>query len=384
MTSRERMLAAYRNQQPDCVPVSPELWYDVPLLVSGVPFEEVCLGHHPLWKIQLQAHDYFGSDAWIVPFPGASAAAPETETTSRWIDRDTLEIACTFHTSGGPLRRVTRNTGSYYDWAIEHPVKELLADMPRYEEVVLADPRQCDFSEIREAIAGTGEKGLVTAFVGKLFFDLIASACEGESTRAVYHFVDHRDYLASLHRRYLAYMEEMARAVIEATRPEVIFVENGYSSIGIINPALYREWDVPVIEVVSRVAKAHDVLLHVHQHGPMLEVIPDLIAAGVDLIDPLERPPSGDIADLAAVKQRYGHRIALRGNIHSHEVLLRGTPADVEAQVRECLAAAGQDGGYILATGDGAIVGTPFANIQAMVDAGRRYGQYPLAAGPGV
>jgi hypothetical protein len=37
--------------------------------------------------------------------------------------------------------------------------------------------------------------GIVTAFVGKLFFDLIAAAREGESTQAIYDFEDHHEYL---------------------------------------------------------------------------------------------------------------------------------------------------------------------------------------------
>jgi uroporphyrinogen-III decarboxylase len=45
--------------------------------------------------------------------------------------------------------------------------------------------------------------------------------------------------------------------------------------------------------------------------------------------------------------------------------------------VRESIAGAGPGGGYILATGDGTIVGTPFENIEMMVEAGRKYGQYP-------
>jgi hypothetical protein len=377
MTSKERMLTAYRNEVPDCVPVSPELWYDIPLLVSGVPYEEVCLGNHPLWQIQLQAHEHFGSDAWIVPFPGRSAAGPEATVESHHLDKDTLEIRYTFHTSRGDLARVTRNTDSYYDWAVEHPVKDFLRDMPGWEEVVLADPRQCNLTEIREALAGTGEQGLVTAYVGKLFYDVIASAREGASTQALYDLFDYREYLQDLQARYVEFMREMAAYILAETDPDVLFVENGYSSIGIISPALYREWDVPVIQAVSEVAKQHGKLLHVHQHGPAREVLGDLVEAGVDLVDPLERPPSGDVADLGAVKREWGSRLALRGNIDAHNVLLRGTPQDVENQVKECLAAAAPGGGYILATGDGTIVGTPFRNVEAMVEAGRKYGKYP-------
>ncbi len=103
----------------------------------------------------------------------------------------------------------------------------------------------------------------------------------------------------------------------------------------------------------------------------------DLADAGVDLVDPLERPPGGDVDGPRRGEARARRTgIALRGNIHAHEVLLRGTPADVERQVRECIEAAAAGGGYVLATGDGAILGTPFENIDAMVAAGIRWGGY--------
>lgn len=376
MTSRERMLTAYRRRVPDRVPVSPELWYDIPLAVTGVPFEEVALGAHPLWQVQLAAHRRFGTDAWIVGFPGALAAAPEVATSTHRIGGAELEIRSSWRTSTGTLFRRTRNTPGYYDWAIESPVKDLRRDLPGWCEVALADPRTADLADLRAAIAGTGEDGLVTAFVGKLYFDFVASAREGGSTQAVFDFADDGTFLAGYHDRYVAWMTGMAETILAGTGARVLFIENGYASLGIESPALYRRWDLPVIAAVARVAHARGALLHVHQHGPSTAVLGDLADAGVDLVDPLERPPGGDVTDLAAVKRRHGDRLALRGNIHAHEVLLRGTTVDVERQVRECIEAAASGGGYILATGDGAILGTPFKNLDAMAEAGKRWGGY--------
>jgi uroporphyrinogen decarboxylase len=370
------MLAAYEKRVPDRVPVSPELWYDIPLAISRAPFEEVSLGALPLWRIQLAAHRHFGTDAWIVGFPGASRSAPQAKVGTRRIDPLTLEIRSTWETSTESLTRVTRNTPGYYDWAVESPVKDLLRDMPGWAEVALPRPESCDLSDLRAAIEGTGEDGLVTAFVGKLFFDFVASAREGGSTEAVFDFADHEGFLRDLHARYVEWMAGMARAILRATRARVLFIENGYSSLGIESPSMYRAWDLPVVRAVAAAAREQGALLHVHQHGPSLAVIGALAEAGADLVDPLERPPSGDITDLGIVKLLHGRDIALRGNIHTHEVLLRGTPRDVEAQVRECIDAAAGGGGYILATGDGAILGTPFENIEAMVEAGRNYGRY--------
>lgn len=376
MTGRERMLAAYRRQVPDRVPVSPELWYDIPLAVTGVSFEEVALGSYPLWRIQLAAHRRFGTDAWIVGFPGALAGSPPAATATLRVAPDELEIRTSWRTSSGTLVRRTRNTPGYYDWAIESPVKDLRRDLHGWCEVALADPRTADLADLRAAIAGTGEDGLVTAFVGKLFFDFVASSREGGSTQAVFDFADETAYLEGFHGRYVAWMEAMAGHLLASTDARVLFIENGYASLGIESPALYRRWDLPVIAAVARVAHAHGALLHVHQHGPSRAVLGDLAAAGVDLVDPLERPPGGDVTDLAAVKRAHGGRLALRGNVHAHEVLLRGTTEDVERQVRECLEAAAPGGGYILATGDGAILGTPFENLDAMASAGKRWGGY--------
>jgi len=43
---------------------------------------------------------------------------------------------------------------------------------------------------------------------------------------------------------------------------------------------------------------------------------------GLTVIDPLEIPPMGD-CDLAALKQLYGRKIVLKGNLHTTEVMLR-------------------------------------------------------------
>ena len=54
--------------------------------------------------------------------------------------------------------------------------------------------------------------------------------------------------------------------------------------------------------------------------------------------------------DIQSVKQRYGDRVALAGNIFMRD-LVHKSPADIEAQVRFRLETIGARGGYIVATG---------------------------------
>ncbi len=97
--------------------------------------------------------------------------------------------------------------------------------------------------------------------------------------------------------------------------------------------------------------------------------------ASFNIIEPLEKPPSGDV-DLAETKQRFGDRVALKGNLLTSGNLLHGTPENVEQEVIETLKAAGTGGGFILSSGDQVGGNTPLENLQAMIAAGKKYGRY--------
>ena len=95
----------------------------------------------------------------------------------------------------------------------------------------------------------------------------------------------------------------------------------------------------------------------------------------VDGFDALECPPTGDI-DLAELKQTLGKKISLRGNVNSITVMLEGTPEDVRQDVKRCMDAAKENGGFILGVGDQTPYATPEENLYAFVEAGREFGAY--------
>ena len=79
---------------------------------------------------------------------------------------------------------------------------------------------------------------------------------------------------------------------------------------------------------------------------------------------------------LAELKQAYGDRIVLKGNLHTTEVMLRGTVADVMAASRKAIDDAAAGGRFILSTGDQCGRDTPDENLLAMVETARTYGRY--------
>jgi uroporphyrinogen decarboxylase len=95
----------------------------------------------------------------------------------------------------------------------------------------------------------------------------------------------------------------------------------------------------------------------------------------VDVIEPLEEPPGGDV-DIAEYKKRYGDRICLKGNINTFEFMLTASPSQVEEKAKRLIDDCAAGGGFVLSTGDQCGRDTPDANIFKLVEVAKTYGAY--------
>ena len=78
--------------------------------------------------------------------------------------------------------------------------------------------------------------------------------------------------------------------------------------------------------------------------------------------------------DLRWVKENYGSRFCIIGNIDSSRTLPFGTPEDVAAEAKEAIDIAAPGGGYILASDHSLHDGIPVENILALRQVGMEYG----------
>jgi uroporphyrinogen decarboxylase len=139
---------------------------------------------------------------------------------------------------------------------------------------------------------------------------------------------------------------------------------------------IFRKIAFPAVQRAIELATEAGIPTHVHSCGPENELV-RIFAEETDLtvIDPLERPPMGD-CDLAELKRLYGHTIVLKGNLHTTEVMLRGSVDDVVSASKQAIDDAAAGGRFILSTGDQCGRDTPEENIRAMVETARTYGRY--------
>ncbi|HJN14644.1 MAG TPA: uroporphyrinogen decarboxylase family protein, partial [Armatimonadota bacterium] len=150
----------------------------------------------------------------------------------------------------------------------------------------------------------------------------------------------------------------------------------GGKSGTLFSPDYLRREAFPRLKREIEPLKQAGIKVIVHSDGDIAEILDDLLAIGVDGINPLEVSAG---MDLAAVRKRYGRNLVLVGNVDAAYALPFGGPAEVEADVKRCLRDAADGGGYFLDTSAGEIMASvPVENVLAMFDAVREHGQYPI------
>jgi len=110
-----------------------------------------------------------------------------------------------------------------------------------------------------------------------------------------------------------------------------------------------------------------------HSDGNLNLILDDL-ASIVDGLHSLDPTAGMNIED---VKLRYGDRLVLIGNV-AVDNLCRKMKEEIVEETKECLRRAAPGGGYILSSSNSWYTDTKLENCLAMVDAGRRYGAYPM------
>ena len=83
--------------------------------------------------------------------------------------------------------------------------------------------------------------------------------------------------------------------------------------------------------------------------------------------------------NLADAKKRVGDRIAIMGNVDPIHVMLRGTPEDVENNIKQNLRDCWDSPrGFALSTGCDLPINTPLENICAFMDSARKVAKWPV------
>jgi uroporphyrinogen decarboxylase len=142
----------------------------------------------------------------------------------------------------------------------------------------------------------------------------------------------------------------------------------------LMRPATYFELIGPKFCQAIQGYKDLGYLCIKHCDGNVDAVIDYWIEAGIDCLDPID--PGGGYT-MAAMKEKVGDKICLKGNVDCTGPLCDGSAEQVAEEVRECILAGGQGGGLIVSSSNTIHRGVNPENYRTMIESIRRYGQYP-------
>ena len=278
-----------------------------------------------------------------------------------------------------PLYPMPGMTNVILDFDAENPVsiesheKGVIRTMADVEAYPWPDAEQFDFSDWIEAarILPDG-MGVMTGETGTFSRPWMLMGFENFA----YALSDQPALIEELFRRVGSHHVAMIRRLVTLPRVFAILLcsDMAYTEATMISPSLLRKYLFPWIEEMVSVTHAAGMPFILHSDGRLHDVLEDLIAIGVDALNPIE-PKAMDINDL---KRRCAGRLAIFGNIDLGSTLVLGTPADVKAEVRQRILDLAPGGGYGVSSSNSIARYVPAENYHALREAVLEYGQYPI------
>ncbi|MBC7091353.1 MAG: hypothetical protein H5T50_05525 [Nitrososphaeria archaeon] len=371
MNHRERFFKALELKEPDYVPIT-DLALDPPIV-------DAVLGRKVSSAVLTMAG---GSDSWYssinyrislveackkLDFDAASALSDYSLTTKdyspkyidskRYIDHwgrimQTSEEAKSTYFVGGTVN-------SPEDLEVYEPPNPFHPDIIEMIDTIMKNVRGQDIVTMGQVHSGWHMAFQVRGGIDKISIDFyrnptfarklidkIAKACQG-------------------------FAKVMAEAGID-----ILFVTDDYADTKgpMMNPRLFKEYELENLRAIVNIGRKYGVPVLKHSDGNLYPILDDIVNTGIAGLHPIE-PGAMDLKD---VKERYGHKICLAGNVDCRYVLPFGSEEDVRRDVRRCIDAAAKGGGFILASSNSLHANVKVENIFIMVDEARKYGKYPI------
>ena len=342
MNAKERVLAAFEHREPDRVP----LWYgaspsltEALLRACRVPDEEALMQrlHIDFRRVHER---YIGPDL------------------------------------GGKTIWGIERGGSYYGQPLTHP----LAGITTVEEVEAysgwPSPDWFDFSGVRERC----ERWRDYAIIGGPWVVVYTDATELVGMSEFFTKVHtHPEVVQAVLQKVSDFYYELATRFFEtvADRLDIFFFGDdlGTQEALIISPGHWRVFCLPHVERFAKLGKQAGLKTMVHSCGAVRAIIPALIEAGIDGLNPVQVRAKG--MELAALKRDFGDKLTFHGCLDHQHLLPFGTEEDVRTEVRRVIDIMSPGGGFCLAASHDLMLDNfPVANVIAMYDEAFAYGSY--------
>ena len=248
---------------------------------------------------------------------------------------------------------------------ISHGLLKTRADL---ERMVFPDPNDpALYAHVQKVLDHKGDFACAAAIKQGVASTLVSMGMEAFS----YALADDPDFIVEVLNRYVDWQIVVTENLIKMGVDYLwCYDDIAYKSGPLCSPRAFRKYLLPAFQ---RHAETITIPWVFHSDGNLMPIIDDILSLGPSGLHPLEPGPM----DLAEVKQKFGDKVCLIGNV-SVDRLSRGTPEEIDEIVKECIKAAAKGGGYMVSSSNSVPRYAKAENVKAMADAIQKYGRYPL------
>lgn len=187
---------------------------------------------------------------------------------------------------------------------------------------------------------------------------LLSMGIEGFS----YAMADDPQVITDIHQEYADWTAQVV-PVLEEIGFDVIwaFDDVAFNSGPVFRPDFYKEHILPK---EKQLTAGFTKPLITHSDGNMTPLLEAWLELGQQAIHPIQP----DVMDISMVKEKYGERVAIVGNVSMSD-LVHKQPAEIRRQVRQLIEQIGAGGGYIVSSSNSLTDDMKPENVLAIRDA---------------
>ena len=384
MNSRERVEMALDHQEPDYIPsdLGATVMTSLNVLAyrnlrryMGLPEVEPQVADivQQLVDVDEDVRRYFKVDARGIR-PQLSAASAQIQI------KDELPHYKYFYDEWGIGWKMPKDDGLYYD-VFHHPLRNVqtLADLERYPWPDPTDPRR--FVGVRERVRQLVEERHEPVIIGGLCAGFVEMAgwMRGYEDYLI-DFASNTSFLECFFDKILelkmAYWEKMLAEVGDLVTAVLESDDMGSQIDMLFSPRAYRQFVKPRhTKLYSFIKTNSRAKLFFHSCGAIRKVLPDLIEAGVDILNPVQVSAAG--MDSAELKRDFGKDLTFwGGGVDTQHVLGDGTVQEVRDEVHRRINDLAPGGGFVFATVHAIQRNVPPENVLAVWETLRQYDKY--------
>lgn len=383
MTSRERVLAAMRHEEPDRVPIV--LGVSNATGIKMKPYREL----KRLLGIE-------APDAYLYRWPELGTAEIDEETLVRL--RSDVRGVLDLEPDWVLERNATRPPHDDYinswgsgateigpdDWyPAVCPMKDAttIQEIDDYPWPDMDDPsRVAHVADEAARLAADGRYAIMAT--PWLLFPLERAFAMQGMEAFLMNLAMHRDFAEAL----LWRIEELCKTLmghllaVLGDNVDIIKVGDdlGTQESLLMSPTMYRSILKPVhADYLRFIRERTKARIFFHTDGDVFPLIDDFVEMGVDVLNPIQTS-AGKMANLPELKARWGDVLTFCGAIDTQRILPHGTPDEVRDEVRRVIGILGPGGGYMVGSVHTVMNDVPAENVLAMVDAVEEFGTYPI------